>query len=134
MTLAAWLVRSGAQRDVVAWAEPYGDAFGAAWAECPRGDWLLAIAVRAGVPAGAVARAAVAIARFGAQDEPGRWADVLATAERCLADPAAPRADLRAAADRAEREAADAPDPATSALGLAVACALRSIEAPEDAA
>ncbi|AKF11290.1 hypothetical protein [Sandaracinus amylolyticus] len=43
-TLARWLEARGAYRDVVAWAEPFGDDWSAAWTACPRGDWLLAIA------------------------------------------------------------------------------------------
>jgi hypothetical protein len=32
--------------DAIAWAEPYGSDHRKAWAECPRGDWMLWILVR----------------------------------------------------------------------------------------
>lgn len=49
---------------MVEWARPYGVEFGRLWSECPRGDWLLAIAARLGVEAPQLARAAAACARL----------------------------------------------------------------------
>lgn len=44
ITVASCLADHGAYRDLVAWCEPFGDDWNAAWSACPRGDWLLAIA------------------------------------------------------------------------------------------
>lgn len=44
ITVASRLADHGAHRDLVAWCEPFGDDWSAAWSACPRGDWLLAIA------------------------------------------------------------------------------------------
>jgi hypothetical protein len=59
-SVASWLVEAGAQRDVVDWAEQHAESWAAFWENCPRGDWLLAVAARADVPRGAVIRAALA--------------------------------------------------------------------------
>jgi hypothetical protein len=50
IAVARWLEAQGAYRDLVAWAEPHGDDWSAAWDLCPRGDWLLAIAAGAAGP------------------------------------------------------------------------------------
>ncbi|MCA9605121.1 MAG: hypothetical protein KC619_05980 [Myxococcales bacterium] len=39
----------GASRELVRWAEPFGDDLDAAWAACPRAEWLIEIAARVGV-------------------------------------------------------------------------------------
>lgn len=57
--VASWLSDAGAQRDVVEWAER-AESWTAFWETCPRGDWLLAVAARAGVPREAVIRASLA--------------------------------------------------------------------------
>src|SRR5687768_15552986 len=62
-SLADWLQRNGAARDVVEWAAPFGADAERAWNECPRGDWLLAIAARANVPLEPLVTAASACAR-----------------------------------------------------------------------
>jgi len=59
-SVASWLVEAGAQRDVAEWAEQHAETWTAFWETCPRGDWMLAVAARAGVPRGAVVRAALA--------------------------------------------------------------------------
>ena len=66
--LSSWLAARGAQTDVVVWAEAYGDDWASAWSACPRGDWLLALAARAGLNSAKVGRAALAVARFGVED------------------------------------------------------------------
>lgn len=58
--VASWLVEAGAQRDVVDWAQQHAESWAAFWEACPRGDWLLAVATRAGVPREAVVHAGLA--------------------------------------------------------------------------
>ena len=43
---STWLEALGASRDVVAYAETVDGDASTFWRECPRGDWLLAIAIR----------------------------------------------------------------------------------------
>lgn len=45
-SLSAVLRSFGACSESVAWAESYGSDHARAWAECPRGDWMLWIAAR----------------------------------------------------------------------------------------
>lgn len=58
--VVGWLVASGAQHDLVSWATQHADAWPQFWQQCPRGDWLLAVAARAGVPQEQLVDAAVA--------------------------------------------------------------------------
>jgi hypothetical protein len=52
-------------RDVaIRWSVPFGDDLGRAWAECPRGDWLLWLAATLGLDAPTVALATADCARF----------------------------------------------------------------------
>lgn len=65
VALSEWLAARGAYRDLVAWAEPHGEDWSAAWRACPRGDWLLAVAAtHEGIDRAAIARAAAACARL----------------------------------------------------------------------
>lgn len=59
-SVVAWLQRRGALRDVIEWADAHGGSWEAFWNDCPRGDWLLGVAARAGVPTDRVLRAALA--------------------------------------------------------------------------
>lgn len=59
----AWLEANGAQRDVVDGLRECARDWGTLWRECPRGDWLLGIATRAGVDHVALVRAAIGCAR-----------------------------------------------------------------------
>lgn len=43
------LRQRGASRELVRWAEPFGDDLDAAWGACPRPAWLIEIAARVGV-------------------------------------------------------------------------------------
>ncbi|WP_236517878.1 hypothetical protein [Sandaracinus amylolyticus] len=94
-SLARWLEARGAYRDVVAWAEPFGDDWSAAWTACPRGDWLLAIAATLeGTDRRALVRAACGCAELALE----------------VVDDASTRAALASA--RAWCDGAEAPDPA----------------------
>lgn len=136
--VAGWLRDRAAQHDVVSWAEPFGADWPAAWEACPRGDWLLGIAARAGVPATLVGRAALEVARFGLEDvapDALPIPDALARAPSVLAArDAAGLATLRTEADVFERASDAAGDPALAASLLAAACALRACARPEEAA
>jgi len=63
-TIAAYLAKAGAQQDIVQWAEPYGDDWARMWQDCPRGDWLLALAARLGVDRRDLVAAACKCARL----------------------------------------------------------------------
>lgn len=130
-----WLERSGAHHDVVSWARVYGADWDRAWVECPRGDWLLGIAVRAGGEPREVVEAACACARFAFEYLPEAEA-------RPLAAVAAAEAWLEGRDDEAARSRLavevealvdGAPDPAVAAAAMAALAALRSIQTPEDA-
>jgi len=62
-TLADWLESEGAHHDIVQWAGSFAEDFERAWIECPRADWLLAIAARLGFERSALVRAAAACTR-----------------------------------------------------------------------
>lgn len=122
-SVAEWLKEAGAQRDIVAWAEAFGSDWGALWSACPRGDWLLAIAVRRRAAPDRIAEAARSIATLALDHTEG---DERAELLRALAEPTPERADaIEARADASQ-------DPAHQAALTAVALAVRG--AREDAA
>ncbi len=130
-----WLERAGAHHDVVSWARVYGADWDRAWAECPRGDWLLGIAVRAGGDPRQVVEGACACARFAFEYLPESEHRPRAAVEAAEAwvegdDDAAARARL---AVEIEALVDDAPDPAVGAAAMAALAALRSVQTPEDA-
>lgn len=59
---AAWLRTEGASNDLASWAESRALGWPEAWEQCPRADWLLALAGRAGTPRTELLRAAAAVA------------------------------------------------------------------------
>lgn len=59
----AWLARSGAQGDVLSGLARFKGDWPALYRDCPRGDWLLGIVTRLGVPHTMLVAAAVACAR-----------------------------------------------------------------------
>jgi hypothetical protein len=136
LALSRWLEDSGAHRDVVEWAARYETDWERAWNECPRGDWLLAVAARQNVERAALVRAACACAELAAEyvpdDEPRPHA-ALDAAQRWLEGRDDPEARERASAD-VERAIDEAPDPAVAAAAAAAFAALRAIDSPEDAA
>ncbi|MBN9168137.1 MAG: hypothetical protein J0I07_44825 [Myxococcales bacterium] len=95
-----WLRSAGAQGDVIDGLARFGD-WATLYRECPRGDWLLAIAERLGVDHVALVRAA--IADRGAASE-------VAEATRAL----------EAAASRAVDPASEAAGRAALAVGLGI--------------
>lgn len=118
-----WLRESGAQGDVidglraiVERVPPGGGRWHGLWVGCPRGDWLLGIAVRLGVEPSFLVRAAIACARTAIADEAelasgrrvlevtARWLDGLASIE-----------DVQRATAEAEAEADRAQAPTTAA-------------------
>lgn len=58
-----WLTRAGASRDVIDGVRPIATSWEELYRECKRGDWLLGIAARAGVPLPLLVRAAVGSAK-----------------------------------------------------------------------
>lgn len=138
-TLAAWLESSGAQHDLVGWARAFSGDSARAWAECPRGDWMLAIAARAGVARPRVVEAAcecarVALTYVGDGDAAAERA--IAAAERWAREGATDdlAAAARAACEEASRAADVAPDPAWRAATIAAVAAASAIDDPDAAA
>ena len=62
----AWLRASGAQADVIDGLAGFAKDWPALWNECPRGDWLLGIALKLGVPHANAIRAAIGCAKVSA--------------------------------------------------------------------
>lgn len=60
--LIAWLESERAHHDLIHWVKSNALAWPAAWEVCPRGDWLLALAHRAGAERADLCRAALALA------------------------------------------------------------------------
>lgn len=134
--VAGWLQANGAHRDVVEWAQSYGADWARAWSECPRGDWMLGIAARRGVPREALVRAAAQCARLAldyGSDDDSRALDAIERAEAFAAGNDEPDA-RRAAATAVEAAVDDAPDPSVSAAAMAALAAVRAVELPEEAA
>jgi hypothetical protein len=132
--LFEWLKVESAQSDIVEWARPFGEDWERAWNECPRGDWLLAMAARAKVDEKRIVLAAAACARqalehvdpaesrpLSAIETAEAWANGQATAEAC-----------RALASELDGMRVD--DPALACAFAAAHAALASIDAPEHAA
>ncbi|MGF1467886.1 MAG: hypothetical protein ACFCGT_17335 [Sandaracinaceae bacterium] len=147
--IADALRQAGAEEALLAWLLAQGD-LESAIATCPRGDWLLRIALAAGTDRMALVRAACACARFAgaylteadearasaavsaaeaAADHDGEDGRGLAAREAELVqaldereDPAARAALISAlAAVRAVRDAAEAPRSSTAAIEATVA-------------
>jgi hypothetical protein len=116
-TPADWLRERGAQNDLVTWASAFDD-LDAMWNACPRGDWLLAVAVARGIEVGAIERAMLAAATLALDhvddDERARSSALLS----------APLAERRAAAADLEARSGSAESPAASAALGALAIAL----------
>jgi len=131
-----WLAKAGAQADAVDWARPYGGDFRRLWSECPRGDWLLAIAARLGCERVVLLGAAAACARLALPHLPEnetRPAEALDALEAFCAG------EVDAAACQAHRAAVDAavgeaPDPIVGAAASAVLAALDAFTEPDSAA
>ena len=111
-----WLRERGAQNDLLTWAAAYDD-FPALWQACPRGDWLLAVAVVRGVEPGLIERAMLAVARLALDhldDEREEIAALLV----------APREDRARASVAIDARASAVESPALSSALGAIALAL----------
>lgn len=119
-----WLTAHEAQRDVLDGLARFA-TWESLWAECPRGDWLLAIAERIGVEHTHLVRAAVACARVADPDANARhllelvegWLSGTKTAGEIAVATGALEAALASAAD----PATEASLRASVAVGMGVA-------------
>ncbi len=121
---STWLESLGATRDVVAYAETIDGDASAFWRECPRGDWLLAIAIRSRGDdperRAAILRASAAIASLGVDylpDDDTHARTVLSEALRATEGLTGPSRDD---VDALERDADDAPDAAVALARRAI--------------
>jgi hypothetical protein len=120
----AWLRASGAQADVIDGLARFGKDWPTLWNECPRGDWLLGIAVKLGAPQPEAVRAAVGCARVSADLVAGvptiaqPFAQVLDAAERFAAG-TADMDEVRTVTKELEVAIQSAPDPVTDAAARA---------------
>ena len=115
---STWLESLGVSRDVVAYAETIDGDRAQFWSECPRGDWLLAIAIRTrggdAARRASLLRAGAAIATLATDylpDDDTHARNVLAEATRASEGGEPPGRDD---VDALERDAEDAPDAAVS--------------------
>ena len=120
-----WLRARGAANDLVTWAGAFED-LESLWRACPRGDWLLTVAVVRGLPASALERAMLLVAELALDhvDEDER--------PRLAASLRAPARERLRLAATLEARAAAATSPALSAALSALALALAA--RTEDAA
>ena len=120
----AWLRASGAQADVVDGLARIAHDWPTLWKECPRGDWLLGIAVKLGVDHASAVRAAIGCARVSADLVAGvpriaqAFAQTLEAAER-FADGADNVDEVRRITKELEQAMEGAPDPVTDAAARA---------------
>jgi hypothetical protein len=129
--IARWLAGLGAQYDVVQFFEPYGSNWAKAWAELPRGDWMLGIAARLADDAPALVRAASACARVAIR-EGGDSGDALRAIEMAeeWATLGGSTSRLNAEAERLEGLAEGASSAAERSVLLAAAGACRAASDP----
>lgn len=139
--MAEWLRAAGAQNDVVQWATPYGARWSDAWGECPRGDWLLAIAARVGVLGAPLVRAACDCAAdtfdLLADGEERPQATVALARHIASAresDSTVDESLLEDAIDEATRAADGAVDPASAAAASSAVLAAKAVREPQAAA
>lgn len=116
----AWLRASGAQADVVDGLARIAHDWPTLWKACPRGDWLLGIAVKLGVDHASAVRAAIECARVSADLVAGvpriaqAFAQTLEAAQR-FANGADNVDEVRRITKELEQAMATAPDPVTDA-------------------
>jgi hypothetical protein len=123
---------------VVSYAETIDGDVAAFWQACPRGDWLLAVALRTrggedAARMSAILDAGVAIAALGLDylpDDDVHARAVHAQLSRACRGEAAPSVDDVSAL---ERDADDAPDPAVSFARRAIVVAARAVRRDDDA-
>jgi hypothetical protein len=135
-----WLTRQGAQHDLVEWARAFGADFARLWAECPRGDWLLALAARLGVPREALLAATCGCVRpaleYIPEDElhPLACLDALAACSRGEGHDESRAAHRSAQRDSLLSAHGKARDPAEAEALLAFVAALDAVNEPSAAA
>jgi hypothetical protein len=128
------LVALGAHHDLSEWAARYGDDWATFYRECPRADWLLALAARLGAAHTAIVRAAVGCTRFATAyllDEGAELEGALQAAESW----AEGHADERKCAQQQAQLDALPPstDPVVDAVRQAASAALEAVIRPEAA-
>lgn len=135
-SISRWLQEEGASNDLVQWAAPYRNNWADLWEGCPRGDWLLAIAVKLNVPPLKLAQAAGKCARLALlyipepEVLPGEALDLLDAVGRGEAEAVDCKKVIEQLSDLESRSAA--PE-AEAAIGAVVA-ALAALENPGAAA
>lgn len=129
-----WLIESRAQHDVVEWSRNHAPSWVQFWSECPRGDWMLGIAARAGVPRDRVLSAALAcvpvLEPYLPEGEPV-IERALAHAAACVTSPSSAAPEL---AMEVEALLSRCHDPAAHAATMAIHALLSSIDEPASAA
>jgi len=131
--LADWLEGEGAHHDIVQWATPFAEDFERAWSECPRADWLLAIAARLGFERPALVRAAAACARTAHADLASPDPTTLNALELCESWARGETGAEECRRVAAELERKLPPDPLLAVVQGAAHAALLSIDEPQAA-
>lgn len=132
-TLAEELGSLGAYGDLVTWATPYGAERARALAECPRGDWAIAIAVESGAPRERIVRAACACADLAIElVEPAAIAPAIAAIAAARAWAEDGTAVSPAIASACE-ELAGHPDPLIQSAAIAAIACVLAIADPREA-
>lgn len=131
--IARWLAGLGAQHDIVRHLEPYGSDWARAWAELPRGDWMLGLAARLVDDPPALVRAAAACARVAQRYAPSPEARRGIEGAEAWATHGGPPGPLSSEAERLEAMAEGAQSLKERATLLAAAAALRTPNDPESA-
>ncbi|MBW2462096.1 MAG: hypothetical protein JRH11_10655 [Deltaproteobacteria bacterium] len=140
MSFADWLSAEEAHNDLVSWVRASGGDVRSVWDDCPRGDWLLAMAARLGAEPPALVLAASAAARTAFEllpDEELRPAAALVALEatvRAGNETATDAVELQAHRAAVEAMAANAPTPTVNVIAEAVLAAFASLEEPAAAA
>jgi hypothetical protein len=115
----AWLESQAAQTDVIEGLRPLASDWPTLWASCPRGDWLLGIAMRLGVDDRSLVRAAALSARTALDYAEGEAPARVLDAALGWCDGTASEADVASATQQLEVEAARASSPAAEAAARA---------------
>lgn len=129
----AWLEKNSAQRDVIDGLARFATDWPTLWNQCPRGDWLLGIALKLGVDHALAIRAAIGCAKVSTDLVSGTppiaqaFAQVLDAADR-FAGGASNADEVARLTKELEQAMSAAPDPETDAaargalaVGLGVA-------------
>ncbi len=115
----AWLEKSGAQRDVLDGLRECSRDWRTLLRDCPRGDWLLGIAVRVGVDHRQLVRAAIGCARTSLDRYEGREASALLEVASRWSEGEASEDDVAVATRALDAAAAAVRDPSADAAARA---------------